>query len=235
MNRLKRGTRGWQLITLTMVALPWVLRDQLATALEVNSREVQQVMIEENSQQQRELQGDDLRQLNHQLARIELRQRQTSGELDEHQIREETAQLLSSTFVAEGSALSHRVASFEKLLPKISMNAETRKGLAGKAQAAGAVAQSLESFDAKVHHDNVDALVEQWDQAETQLREAYEQLLLEAEKDRDSSATLANWARFAAWFFTALAAFMMGDWRKLLTGRSEEEADKDVVGAAAEG
>ena len=218
MTLIKRGSRGWQLLTLAMVALPWLLRDQLAAALEVNSREVQQVMIEENAQQQREQQGEELRELNRQLARIELRQKQSSGELDEHQVEEETAQMLSSTFVAEGAALSHRVKSFEALLPKIAMADATRKGLADKAQTAGAVAQTLETFDVKVRHEHVDALVDQWGQAETHLREAYEQLLVEAEQDRDSSAKSANWARFAAWAFTALAALMLGDWKKLISG-----------------
>jgi hypothetical protein len=212
-----------------MVALPWILRDQLAATLDVNSREVQQVMIEETAQQQREQQGEELRELNRQLARIELRQKQSSGELDEQQIGEEAAQMLSSTFVAEGTALSHRVKSFGILLPKIAMAEATRKGLADKAQAAGAVAQTLETFDVKVHHEHVDALVEQWGQAETHLREAYEALLVEAEQDRDASTRWANWARFAAWAFTALAALMMGDWKQLLSGganigRTDSEA-----------
>ena len=228
MNGIKRGTRGWQLLTLAMVAVPWFLRDQLATSLEVNSREVQQVMIEENAQQQREQQGEDLRELNRQLARIELRQRQTSGELDTHQVDEETAQMLSSNFNTEGSALDHRVKSFENLLPRIAMADATRKALMEKVQAAGVVAQTLETFDMKVHHEHVDALVEQWGQAETKLREAYEVLLVEAEQDRDASAKSASWARFAAWAFTALAALMMGDWKKLLTGIGKEmEADKE--------
>ena len=218
MTLFKRGSRGWQLLTLAMVALPWILRDQLAATLEVNSREVQQVMIEANAQQQREQQGEELRELNRQLARIELRQQHSSGELDEHQVAEESAQMLSSTFVAEGTALSHRVKSFAALLPKIAMADTTRKGLADKAQAAGAMAQSLETFDVKVHHEHMDALVDQWGQAETHLREAYEQLLVEAEQDRDSSAKWASWARFAAWAFTALAALMVGDWRKLFGG-----------------
>jgi hypothetical protein len=230
MTRFKRGTRGWKLVTLALIALPWFLRDQLATSLEVNSQEVQQVMIEENGQQQREQQGEDLRELNRQLARIELRQRQSSGELDENQVREESAQMLSSTFASEGAALGHRVKSFEHLLPKVAMAEATRKRLADKAQAAGAVAQSLEAFDAKVHHEHLDGLVEQWDQAETGLREAYEQLLVEAEQDRDASANLANWARFAAWAFTALAALMMGDWRKLLPGGDDGQgADAEAA------
>ena len=235
MTLIKRGSRGWQLLTLAMVAVPWILRDQLATTLEVNSREVQQVMIEENAQQQREQQGEELRELNRQLARIELRQKQSSGELDEHQVAEESAQMLSSTFVAEGTALSHRVKSFETLLPKIAMADATRKGLADKAQAAGAVAQTLETFDVKVHHEHVDVLVGQWGQAETHLREAYEQLLVEAEQDRDSSARSANWARFAAWAFTALAALMLGDWKNLLAGgvaetKAASEAEGPSVG-----
>jgi hypothetical protein len=126
--------------------------------------------------------------------------------------------MLSSTFVAEGTALGHRVQSFGAMLPKIAMADATRKNLADKAQAAGAVAQTLATFDVKVHHEHVDALVDQWGRAETSLREAYEQLLVEAERDRDSSAKWANWARFAAWTFTALAALMMGDWRKFFIG-----------------
>jgi hypothetical protein len=61
MTLIKRGSRGWQLLTLAIIALPWILRDQLAVTLDVNSREVQQVMIEENAQQQREQQGEELR------------------------------------------------------------------------------------------------------------------------------------------------------------------------------
>jgi hypothetical protein len=228
MNGFKRGTRGWQLLTLAIVAVPWFLRDQLATSLEVDAREVQQVMIEAYAQQQHEQQGEDMRELNRQLARIELRQRQTSGELDSHQVDEETAQILSGNFNAEGTALDHRVKSFENLLPKIAMADGTRKNLADKAQAAAAVAKTLETFDMKVHHEHVDTLVEQWSQAETNLREAYEGLLVEAERDRDSSARQANLARFAAWAFTALAALMMGDWKKVLGGVGKElEAEKE--------
>lgn len=222
MIQIKRSGRVWQMATLAMIALPWFFRDQLAVSLEESSREVQQVLIEANAQQQQEQQGDDLRQLNQQLARIELRQRQTTGELDEQQVREETAQLLSGTFAAEGHALEHRLKSFEKLLPKIDMEDATRKNLAEKAHAAGQVAQALAAFDIKAHHEHLDRLVEQWDHAETQLREAYEQLVLEAENDREASATLATWARFVAWGFTALAAFMLGGWKRLFPGSDDE-------------
>jgi len=229
MTRFRRGTRGWQLLTMAMVALPWFLRDQLATSLEVSSRDVQQVMIEENAQQEREKQGNDLRELNRQLARIELRQRQSSGELDSRQVDEESARMLSTTFNDEGSALGHRVESFQQLLPKIAMSDATRQALAAKAQTASVVAQTLETFDVKVHHEHLDPLVEQWDQAETALREAYEGLLAEAEKDRDSSASQADLARFAAWAVTALAALMMGDWKNPLGGRGAREgAEKEA-------
>lgn len=227
MMQIHRGSRVWQMATLVMIALPWFFRDQLAISLEESSREVQQVLIEANAQQQQEQQGDDLRQLNQQLARIELRQRQTTGELDEQQVREETARLLSGTFAAEGGALDHRVKSFEKLLPKIDMEAATRKSLADKARASGEAAHALAAFDAKVQHEHLDRLLEQWDHAETQLREAYEQLAIEAERDRDASATLANWARLVAWAFTALAAVMMGGWKGLLPGSAGEASNKE--------
>ncbi len=215
MVSIKRGSRVWQVVTLALIAVPWFLRDQLATSLEESSREVQQALIEANAQQQQEQQGDDLRQLNQQLARIELRQRQTAGELDEQQVREETAQLLSGSFAAEGQALAHRVKSFEKLLSKFDMAAATRKNLTDRAHAAGDVANALAAFDPKAHHEHLDRLVEQWDHAETQLREAYELLLIEAERDREASATSANWARFLAWGLTALAGLMLGGWKGL--------------------
>ncbi|GLH72938.1 hypothetical protein GETHLI_14400 [Geothrix limicola] len=227
MNQHTRTGRGRQVLTLAMIALPWFLRDQLATSLDENSRELQQVMVEAHNQEQREQQGDDLRELNRQLARIELRQKQSSGELDEQQVEEETAQLLSSTFASEGVALGHRVSSFEALLPRITMAESTRKDLADKGRAAGAVAKTLETFDAKAHHEHMDQLVAQWDQAESTLREAFDRLLTEAERERDSSARWATWSRFAAWAFTALAALSVGDWRKLLPGNSgTAEADQ---------
>lgn len=116
------------------------------------------------------------------------------------------------------------------------MDPGTRQALAEKVRGAGMVAQSLEAFDGNAPHEHMAGLVEQWGKAETGLREAYELLLVEAERDRDATATLAKWARIAAWTFTALAALLMGDWKKALgevksgTGAGGEIAEDNQAG-----
>ncbi len=94
------------------------------------------------------------------------------------------------------------------------MEAATKQVLETKAHQVDAVTQELEKFKPETPQQDNQALLEHWGQAEVALGEAYEQLSVEAERDRDSSANRAFWSRIAAWFFTASAAFLMGDWTK---------------------
>jgi hypothetical protein len=214
MNFFKKGSHAWKVMTFALVVVPWFLKDQLATTLEERSREAQKVLIEGNNQELREEQELEQRQVVDRLARIELRQIQTTGELSEAQIAKAVADDLSRNFAAEGKALHNSLQKFDELLPRIPMEAATKQVLEAKAHQVEAVTQELEKFKLDTPQQDNQALLERWGHAEVALGEAYEQLSVEAERDRDSSANLAFWSRIAAWAFTALAAFMMGDWTK---------------------
>lgn len=172
------------------------------------------MLIEENNQEQREEQEIEQRQVVDRLARIELRQIQTTGELSEAQIAKAVADDLSRSFGAEGKALHNSVQKFNELLPRIPMEAATQRTLEAKAHQMETVTQELEKFMPGTPQQDNQAQLKHWGQAELDLGEAYEQLSVEGERDRDSSAKLAFWSRSAAWVFTALAAFLMGDWTR---------------------
>ncbi|NWJ42582.1 MAG: hypothetical protein HXX12_16590 [Geothrix sp.] len=233
MNVFGKGSHAWKVMTFALVVVPWFLKDQLATSLEERSRNARKVLIEENHQEQREEQEIEQRQVVDRLARIELRQIQTTGELSEAQIARAVADDLSRSFAAEGKALHGSMLKFNELLPKIPMEAATRRALEAKAHQVEAVTQELEKSRPETPQQDNQALLERWAQAEVALGEAYEQLSLEAERDRDSSANQAFWSRIAAWVFTALAAFMMGDWTKSI--QEVQRGVKDVSSHPAPG
>ena len=87
----------------------------------------------------------------------------------------------------------------------------------------------IEKFNPGTPQQDNQPLLQRWGQAEVALGEAYDQLSVEAERDRDSSATKAFWSRVAAWVFTALAAFMMGERAKAL-----HEVQQGVKGVASQ-
>ena len=122
---------------------------------------------------------------------------------------------------------------FNELVPEIPMEAATKRVLEAKAHQVEAVTQELEKSKPETLHQDNQALLERWGQAEEALGEAYEQLSLEAERDRDSSANLAFWSRIAAWVFTALAAIMMGDWTRSV--QEAKQGVEDVLSRAAPG
>ena len=222
MTTSTRSGKGRKLLALALVAIPWFLKDHLATALEERSREAQQVLIEENNQGLREEQGLEQRQMMDRLVRIEIRQMQSTGELSEVQVAGAVADDLSRRFNAEGKALHHSLQKFHELLPKIAMDGVTNKTLETKVHQVEAVAQDLEKFQPEAAHKDNQALLDKWGHAEVALGDAYEQLSNEAERDRDLSAKLAFWSRIAAWSLTAIAAFMMGDWTKAFGGEGGE-------------
>ena len=216
MSVFKKGSQAWKVMTLALVVVPWFLKDQLATSLEERSRNAQKVLIDGNEQDQREALEVEQRQVVDRLARIELRQIQTTGELTEAQVAKAVADDLSRSFSEEGRALHGSMQKFNSLLPKVSMAEITRRSLEAKAHQVEAVTQELEKFNPETPQQDNQPLLQRWSQAEVALGEAYDQLSLEAERDRDSSAKKAFWSRVAAWVFTALAAFMMGDRAKSL-------------------
>jgi len=230
MNLFKKGGQVRKLVPLALVILPWFLKDHLATLLEEQSREAQQVLIEQGNQEQREQQGREIRGLNLKLAEIGLRQK--AGELSERAIRQEEAETMAGIIQAEGRALVHSGRSLEKLISKVDMKAEQQKSLEESARLVQEVGTALAAFDPKGAPEGNDALIAQWEATEARLSKAFEELSEVAEQDREASASAATTARFLAWIFTALAALMIGDWKQLFGGASAKEGEGESAEAA---
>ena len=147
MSVFEQGSQAWKVMTLALVVVPWFLKDQLATSLEERSRNAQKVLIDGNEQEQREALEIEQRQVVDRLARIELRQIQTTGELTEAQVAKAVADDLSRSFSEEGRALHSSMQKFNSLLPKVSMEETTRRSLEAKAHQVEAVTQELEKSD----------------------------------------------------------------------------------------
>ena len=192
MASLKRDNKGWKVLSFALLAIPWFLKDHLATSLDQRSQEAQEVLIEESAQRLREEQGLEQRQQVNRLARIELRQIHATGALSEEEVARAVEDNLSRSFNAEGKALHHSAQQFDELLSKIAMDAALNRSLEAKAQQVEAVAQDLEKFKPETSRKDYSALLDRKDHAEEALGDAYEHLLSEAEKDRDSSARLAH-------------------------------------------
>lgn len=223
MDFFKKGGRGRKLLPLALIVLPWFLKDHLAAVLEEQSREAQQVLIEEGNQEQREQQSRDIRELNHKLVEIGLNQK--VGSLTPKALQEEEAEAMAGIIQAEGQALVRGGKTLLKLLPKVDMEEELRKGLVESAQAAQEVGKAMVAFDPKAAGGS-DALGNLWIATEARLTKAYVDLADLAEKDREASSTAATLARFLAWIFTAVGAAMIGGWKQLIGGgRAEEDGD----------
>jgi len=231
MNLFKKGGQVRKLVPLALVVLPWFLKDHLATLLEEQSREAQQVLIEQGNQEQREQQGREIRGLNLKLAEIALRQK--AAEMSERAIRQEEAETMADIIQAEGRAMAHSGKSLQKFLPKVDMNEDQRKSLEESARIAQQVGTALTAFDPKAAPEGNDALIAQWEPTETRLSKAFEDLADAAEQDREASASAATTARFLAWIFTAVAALMIGGWKQLFSGADPEEAEGEPAGLAA--
>ncbi|MFN7958011.1 MAG: hypothetical protein U0P46_06805 [Holophagaceae bacterium] len=231
MNLFKKGGRVRRLLPLALVVLPWFLKDHLATLLEEQSREAQQVLLEQGNQEQREQQGREIRGLNLKLAEIALRQK--AGELSPRAIRQEEAETMADIIQAEGRAMTHSGKSLQKLIAKVDMKAEQRTGLEESARVVQEVGAALAAFDPKAAPEGHEALMAQWETTEARLSKAFEDLAEAAEQDREASAGAATTARFLAWIFTAVAALMVGGWKQVLGGAGSEEAEAEPAGSTA--
>jgi hypothetical protein len=230
MNVFKKGGKARKLLPLAMIAVPWFLKDQLATVLEKHSLEAQQVLIAKDNQEQREEQERGIRTLSTELAKIELGQGRSAEEIQRREF-EITAGLVQ----AEGKAMYRSAVVFEGLLKKVDLDEAKAAELAGKAQAAKELGASLRDHSLEALHQTTEATEHQWATVEEGLTSAYEELAVEAEADQVSSADAATGARFLAWIFTAIAAVMMGGWTKLFGMAGEAGTEEEPKQAEAEG
>ena len=229
MNVFKKGGKVRKLLPLAMILLPWFLKDQLATELEKHSLEAQQVVIAKDNQEQREAQERGIRALSIELARIELGQGRNSEEIQQREF-EMTADLIQ----AEGKAMHRSAVLFEGLLKKVDMEEAKKAELAGKAKAAKELGATLAEHTEEALRHATKATEQQWATVEQGLTSAYEGLATEADRDQKESASAATGARFLAWILTAIAAFMMGGWGKVMGMVGEAGGEGEPKAAEAE-
>ena len=209
------GGRLRKLLASVVVATPWILKDQLATALDENAREAQEVLIEENNQEQAKEQGQEQREMIQRLARIETEQMRAGRENRSTEVAQKEAQEEMENQLAEAHAMRESVRNFEMLQSKVALtDADSAKVNAAMSEAEAA-ATALEQHARGIAGVDPGTFPETWDTAEEHMHDAFQTLLDQAEKDRDSSASAAQWARVVAWSVTLLAAAMMGDWKKV--------------------
>lgn len=209
------GARLRKLLVLVVVATPWILRDQLATALDENASEAQQVLIEENNQEQAKEQGLEQREMIKRLARIETELMRAGRENRSTEVAQKEAQEEMENQAAEVAAMRESVRNLENLQLKVALTAADRAKVNAAMSEAEAAATALEQHARGTEGADPGAFPETWDTAEEHMHDAYQTLLTQAEKDRDSSASAAQWARVAAWSVTLLAAVLIGDWKKV--------------------
>ena len=232
--RLSLGLLKWKkIIAIAMIVVPWFFKDHLAASMDRKAELAQQALAEKNQQLEVQDQAMDQREV---LTRL----REIQGSLDmveakagsddqaqiDARLEQSNLDLMSSYFEDEGRALSKSEETFEELIDKIDLDAALRTELDALAQQASTTADQLRAFDANPDANQVDPLYAALNGAHNKLAEGYDKLDDAANKERDDSAGLAGVFRGVAWFFTALGALLMGDWRKILGDSGDEAGDE---------
>lgn len=219
-NTLKKGRSVWKFLPLVVAGVPWILRDQLASNLEQESQEAQQVLAKLDAQETLEQQGEDLRELNHKLAEIRAAQKKVQGADeadDERAVHIEEDSAMAGVFPSEGRALERSAMALQKNLASVAVTPDRWHEIDEAAKFALETGGKLKDFKASSGQDQLEAedkLLKDWDSASVRLTKAYEDLYEQALNDQTSSAVAAKRARYAAWIFTFVAALMMKDWTK---------------------
>jgi hypothetical protein len=235
----KKGGLGRKLLTMALILIPWFFRDQLATSLDEEAREAQQVLTEKGDHEQRQQQNSNNREVMSLLARIDLKQR-TNTEINTD-IEAEEARLWSKDAKDDGKLLGDDVSAFKKLLLRVSMgdDQERRKELKEIATKAETVAGKLEAFNPVTEETDSTGqaitLQNDFDQADIGLRQGWKYLEEEAQKDQQNAGAAATTARIIAWVCTALGALVVGDWKKLISGFTggDDQTDSTPPGRQA--
>lgn len=249
MVRISRGTRAWQLLTVAVIAVPWLLRDELATRLDTQSSAAVEVQTALHQENDRALQTIEQRETRDRLKRIEILVTKVARETTASAAQEAKAELALESAKLEAQELVTSAQTFLGLLehmpitpqPVAQGDIEDRKPidkwLGVDSIAAGGLTkaqlQALANKVAKTAQDVADsdnpaeADWTEWNSATNALHIAYNDLSVSAKAAEKSSAAAASMARWAAWLFTALGALMIGDWSRVVLGRDADGAAAD--------
>lgn len=246
---IKRGSRAWQLLTVAVIAVPWLLRDHLATELDVQSAAAAEVQTALHQETERSLQASEQRETRDRLKRIEILVAKVARETSAADAQEAQADVAYESAKLEAEELVASAETFLGLLADMPITptpvdkdeVDDRKPIdtwlgvdsIGAGGLTKAQLKSLAEKVAKTAQDVADADnpaegdFTEWNNATAALHVAYNDLLASAHAEEKASAAAATTARWAAWLFTALGALMIGDWTGAGRRREAEAAVAD--------
>lgn len=207
---LKRGSRAWQLLALAVIAVPWFLRDHLATTLETQLQETQEILHGLDNERERQLAEHEQRDTLQRMERMEILLRKIAYKSSEEESATEQLEAYQQAVRAEGQSMQAAVETFQGLLSAAAPTQETKAKGDGAAAAAAGAAQKLSEQFGKGTEDEDQTLLDAFDGAARQLDDAFEALYKEADARAAHTEEQATLARFVAWVLTGLGALMMG-------------------------
>ena len=247
MLTIKRGGRAWQLLIVAVIAVPWLLRDELATRLDAQTSAAAEVQIALHQESERALQAAEQRETRNRLHLIEILVKQAAKDKSATEADNAKAELASASAKREAEELVSNAQTFIGLLedtkitaqPVAKEHVEERKALdewlgIDSISTGGLTRAQLQALAEKVEKTAQDVAdsdnpsegdFTEWNSATVALAVAYDELGASAKKEQKTSGLWANVARWAAWLFTALGALMIGDWSRALRG---PDADNDA-------
>jgi len=229
----KQGIKWRQVVALSMIAVPWFLRDELAGRMEKRATDAQQVLTEKDQQQVQQQQISDQRDLLRRIGEIQAQLKLVDTKVDpsvsaeeiDAQARKSDDESLGSFFKDAGSDLAESADKLDELMEQVTLPSAEEGQLSGVSASVHKTAHDLESFDSNASEPVIDAKYNDLSKAQDDLVDAYEKLSNVAEQERVRSTHYANTARGVAWGFTAVGTVLMGNWKKLLGGSDEEEEE----------
>jgi hypothetical protein len=255
MAMIRRGSRAWQLLTVAVIAVPWLLRDELAMRLDARTSAAAEVQTALHQEDERAVQVAEQRETHDRLKRIEILVAKVARETSASQAEEAKAEVLSGSAKREAEDLVASAQTFSRLLESIPITPQpvaqddvadrkpldewlgidsiasgglTKAHLQALAEKVEKTAQDVADSDDPAGQDFTE-----WNSATDALRVAYDELWASAQIQERASSLQADIARWAAWLFTALGALMIGDLSRVVRGRDADAAAADPAASGA--
>lgn len=253
MRSLDRRSRTWTLLTLAIMAIPWIARDHLAARMEEQTHDAQQVQQGLEAAERMAEQDREQRALAEKVQHIDILVTKLARDATNTETVQAKNELALQVIHSEAQSLTRSLDSFDSLRQGIAMKqvalspalvAAFGDGLkwagvdTGKEAQLGAeqlaqiadkvrlVARKSEQIGSGEKQEEPDW--EEFDHASSALAAAYGVLHDAAEKERESSASWAEKFRVIAWLFTAIGALMLGGIPGLSAPGAKEGAQDDA-------
>ena len=247
MSTMKRGGRAWQLLTVAVIAIPWLLRDELAMRLDAQTSAAAGVQIALHQESERAVQAAEQRETRDRLRNIEILVKAVAKDTSATETDDAKAELAAASAKLEAEELVSNAQTFIGLLKDTKITAQrvakehikerealdkwlgiesslttglTKKQLQDLAEKVETTAQDVANSKNPSEGD-----FSEWNSATVALNVAYDELRASSEKAQETTALWANVARWAAWLFTVLGVLMIGDWSRASRG---PDADNDA-------